>query len=136
MGDPAKPFACRVRIGWMRVCGADNLRQKRERRIGQAILHDDGVERNAFAMVPKLATRYVIDDPFPNAFPVGVAREEHEFRIGIDELPDKPGGSDLSTFDFFPGDPFHAGPPFRQPAGSLYFRSFAFLPYWWSRKRV
>jgi len=99
MGDPAKPFACRVRIGWMRVCGADNLRQKRERRIGQAIFHDDGVERDALAMVSKLATRYVIDDPFPNAFPVGVARNTNSASASMNFLISQ-GQATLSTLTF------------------------------------
>jgi len=44
MSDPAKTFPCRVRICWARVRGPHNLRQKHERRLGEAVLLDDGVE--------------------------------------------------------------------------------------------
>ena len=90
-----------------RVGRANDFPQQNERWIGQLMFFQDGIERNVFAVMSKLAIRDVEHDSVSDLSPISVVREEDELRIFVDELFDEPWARNSVHFNFLASDPFH-----------------------------
>src|SRR5258708_28313295 len=55
----------------------------------------------------ELAIRHIEYDSIADPGPVGVARQEHKFRIGIDKFSDEPWAGHTIDFNFLAGNPLH-----------------------------
>ena len=100
----------------MRICGAHNLAQQNERRIGELVFFHDRIERDVFAVMSELAIRHIEYDSIADLRPIGTSRQENKLRVRVDEFLDKPRASHPVYFNFLASDPFHKLDSFR---GSL-----------------
>src|SRR5436190_1092672 len=96
-----------MRIGGTRISRAHNLAQQIERWIGEVVFFQNRIERNIFAVMPKLAIRHVEHDSVLDLCPVSVMREEDKLRVSVDEVFDKPWARHSVYFNFLASDPFH-----------------------------
>src|ERR1051325_855154 len=96
-----------MRIGWTRIRRADHFTEQQHCWISEIVFLDDGIERSVFAVVTELAVRHVENNPVVDLGPVGVARQENELGLWIDELFDEPGAGDAIDSNFLASDPFH-----------------------------
>jgi hypothetical protein len=62
MCNPAQPLAGGMRIHWVGIGRANDFGQKLKRRITQAVLLQDGIERDIFTMVSQLAVRDIVNN--------------------------------------------------------------------------
>ena len=86
--NPAETFSCRMRIVRMRIGRTDNLTEKDQGRISEVVFLQNGVERNVFAVVTKLAIWDVEDNAFSDPRPVSVLRQKDKLGGAINELLD------------------------------------------------
>ena len=70
--NPAETFSCRMRIVRMRIGRADDLTEKDQGRVSEVVFLQNGVERNVFAVVTKLAIWDVEDNALSDPRPVSV----------------------------------------------------------------
>jgi len=91
----------------MRIGGAHDLTQQNERWICELVFFQDRIERNIFAVMPKLAIGHVEYDSVCDRFPVSIAPQEDELRIWVDKFFDKPWARNSVHFNFLASDPFH-----------------------------
>src|SRR5437867_13135188 len=96
-----------MRTGGTRISRAHNLAQQNERWIGELVFFHDRIERNVFAVMPKLAIGYVEHDSSIDLYPVSVAWQEDKLRVWIDEFFDEPRAGHSVHFNFLASDPFH-----------------------------
>src|SRR5437762_9237237 len=105
-----------MRTGGTRISRAHNLAQQNERWIGELVFFHDRIERNIFAVMPKLAIGHVEHDSVIDLCPVTVVWQEDKLCISVDEFFDEPWAGNSIDFNFLAGDPFHELDLFR---GSL-----------------
>ena len=91
----------------MRIGGAHDLTQQNERWICELVFFQDRIERNIFAVMPKLAIGHVEYDSVTDRFPVSIARQEDKLRVSIYEFFDQPWAGNSVHFNFLASDPFH-----------------------------
>src|SRR6266480_2754565 len=96
-----------MRIGGMRISRAHNLAQQNERWIGELVFFHDRIERNIFAVMPKLAIWHIEHDSVTDLCPVSILWQEDKLRVSVDEFLDQPWASHAVHFNFLAGDPFH-----------------------------
>src|SRR6266404_8245435 len=96
-----------MRTGGTRISRAHNLAQQNERWIGELVLFHDRIERNIFAVMPKLAIGHVEHDSVIDLCPVSVMWQEDKLCISVDEFLDEPWAGNSIDFNFLAGDPFH-----------------------------
>src|SRR5437764_4504 len=96
-----------MRTGGTRVSRAHNLTQQNERWIGELVFFHDRIERNIFAVMPKLAIGHVEDNAIVNLCPVSFARKKNKLCFRVDEFFDEPWAGHAVYFNFLAGDPFH-----------------------------
>ena len=53
--DPTQPLTRRMRFGRMRVGGADDFAEQRERGVGEFVFFEEGVEGHVFAVMAEFA---------------------------------------------------------------------------------
>src|SRR5881397_1317381 len=106
-GDPAQTFSGGMRIGGTRISRTHNLAQQNERWIGELVFFHDRIERNIFAVVPKLAIWHIEHDSITDLCPIRIVREKDELRVLVDEFLDQPWASHAVHFNFLASDPFH-----------------------------
>src|SRR5204863_3871339 len=97
-----------MRTGGTRISRAHNLAQQNERWIGEVVFFQNRIERNIFAVMPKLAIRHVEHDSVVDFCPVSVVRQEDKLRVSINEFFDEPWTGNSIHFNFLASDPFHA----------------------------
>ena len=91
----------------MRIGGAHDLTQQNERWICELVFFQDRIERNIFAVMPKLAIGHVEYDSVCDRFPVSIAPQEDKLRVSVDEFFDQPWAGNSVHFNFLASDPFH-----------------------------
>ena len=91
----------------MRIGGAHDLTQQNERWICEFVFFQDRIERNIFAVMPKLAIGHVEYDSVCDRFPISIARQEDKLRVWVDEFFDQPWAGNSVHFNFLASDPFH-----------------------------
>src|SRR5207249_5952231 len=96
-----------MRIRRMRIGGAHNLTQQNERWICELVFFQDRIERNIFAVMPKLAIGHVEYDSVCDRFPVSIAPQEDKLRVSVDKFFDQPWAGNSVHFNFLASDPFH-----------------------------
>src|SRR5436309_4981537 len=96
-----------MRICRMRIGGAHDLTQQNECWICELVFFQDRIERNIFAVMPKLAIGHVEYDSVLDLCPVSVMREEDKLRVSVDEFFDQPWAGNSVHFNFLASDPFH-----------------------------
>ncbi len=98
-GNPAQTFSGWMRIGGMRISRAHNLAQQNERWISELVFFQNRIERNVFAVMPKLAIGHVEHDSVTDLFPIRIVREKDELRVLVDEFLDEPRASHAVHFN-------------------------------------
>ena len=93
----------------MRIGGAHDLTQQNERWIYELVFFQNRIERNIFAVMPKLAIGHVEHDSVIDFCPVSVVREENKLRASVDEFFDEPRAGHPVHFNFLASDPSHSG---------------------------
>src|SRR5256886_1828322 len=96
-----------MRIRRMRIGGAHDLTQQNERWICELVFFQDRIERNIFAVMPKLAIGHVEYDSVCDRFPVSIAPQEDKLRVSVDKFFDQPRAGNSVHFNFLASDPFH-----------------------------
>jgi len=96
-----------MRIGGMRISRAHNLAQQNERWIGELVFFHDRIERNIFAVMPKLAIRNVENSSVIDLRPVSIVRQKYKLCASVDEFLDQPRAGHAVHFNFLASDPFH-----------------------------
>ena len=91
----------------MRIGGAHDLTQQNERWICELVFFQDRIERNIFAVMPKLAIGHVEYDSVCDRFPVSIAPQEDKLRVSVDKFFDQPRAGNSVHFNFLASDPFH-----------------------------
>src|ERR1051325_3232870 len=96
-----------MRIGWMRIGGADNFPEQHDCWSGEIVFLQDRIGRNVFAVVTELAVRHVENNPVAVLGPVGLAPQKTEVSLGTHKLFDEPGAANAIDSNFLASDPFH-----------------------------
>src|SRR5262249_16431713 len=89
-GNPAQTFPSWMRVMGVRVGRAHNFAKQNESWVGELVFFQNRIERNIFAVVPKLAVRNIEHDSVLDLCPLGVARQEDKLCVLIDEFFDEP----------------------------------------------
>src|SRR5947199_8886028 len=96
-----------MRIRRMRIGGAHDLTQQNERWIYELVFSQNRIERNIFAVMPKLGIGRVEYDSVCDRFPVSIAPQEDKLRVLVDKFFDQPWAGNSVHFNFLASDPFH-----------------------------
>src|SRR6266480_7496181 len=96
-----------MRTGGTRISRAHNFAQQNERWIGELVFFHDRIERNIFAVVPKLEIWHIEHDSVTDLCPIRIVREKDELRVLVDEFLDQPWASHAVHFNSLASDPFH-----------------------------
>ena len=107
MRNPTQAFTRGMRLRWARIGGTNDLCQKAQRRVVEAILFENGVEGNILTVMPELTIRHIENSSVPDLRPVSFARQKNKVRAGIDEFFDQPRASHAIDLYATASDPLH-----------------------------
>ncbi len=100
MRDPAKTFARGMWVGGMRIGCPHNLAEEDQRRVGELILLQDGIEGDIFAVMAQFTAQRIVNGSVPDARPIGRVGQKDNSAWGSINFRISHGQATRSTFTF------------------------------------
>ena len=108
VSNPAQAFSGRMRIGRVQIGSFNNLAHEKEFRVADAVLLENRIERDVFAMMTQLAVWNVEYSAVLDGGPIGVLRQKNELGTRIDEPFNQPRTRNPVHLNAFARNPFHS----------------------------